>query len=406
MGGAREVLAHWGDQPCVVFAGVLEAASSLTLAVAGDGGPIVSVDGESIAVAGWLNDIEVQTVLIADTMLGLMEDVFAESARVILGVASEVLSGQPILLHAPLVGGGGAADAQLPKLDLGAIDAAAVAAADTFMVSARSMASDIRNGPAPAESWAIPTPVADSHPDQVHPEEEHPALPELFFDLREVADAIAKNVEGLASRWARSFDAAEFLACVENEKELAASLVRPIQRALQKTDEPGGGKVLPTFPVAASDLPGWIDDNGDSVAAVSVLTVLGDYLQSLQDVTQARRVDLRDEIVDIEFDPFRTTTAHRQARLLAELTREDDEEDEQRLRTAIYLCSRLGLPEAQLLYSLRLLGRRGTPHQDAMASAVELVEAFASGRVSELARHVIIAGALTRELDAQAMPDA
>lgn len=403
-----EAATAWRSHPATAFARAL-AAKPGTLTAAPDGQPTAEMDGATVSIAAWIRDVEVQAVLLADVALQAVEGPFKAAASHILGLASEVLSGSPFLMPAPGPGG-----TEL-KLDIGTLDVESVRAADSFMFSARSMATSLRKaadstvtGPAPLEEAAVEQPEDPSLGGEQQPSM---PLPEVQVSLRKVAQAIATNVDGLASRWARLFDQEEFFAAVEQDKALASSLVQPIVRSIQREEDDavaagGVAPTLPGYPVPLSELGGWLEDHREDVAAVALVTVLSAYLQSMGQLTFARALSFGKGDDFIEFDPFRTTTLHRQAKLLGELADASEGSDESdRLRTAVYLCGRLGLPEAQLLYACRQLSQLKPDLFDSLAPARDALDTFAEGGSASLSEHVILADVLTREIDSADQSD-
>lgn len=403
--GIGDACAAWTAHPAFGFAQDAVVVNSGPLIAAADGQPVFEVDGSAVAIEVWLRAVEIQAVFIADAAFQAVENSFKSAASLILGLSSEVLSGAPVLMAPP-------GDAATLKLDIGTLDVESVRAADGLMLSARSMAIDLRKGPGsdaasgvtPAEPVAEPVETPGAAEEQA--EEQAPVpLPELQVRLRDVAAAIASSVDGLASQWARRFDEEEFLKAVEHDKALVASLVQPIVRSLQKDEDAalsagGSAPTLPGYPVALPDLGGWLEEHREDAAAVALLVTLPAYLESMEQVTFARAFSFGKGGDFIEFDPFRTTTMHRQAKLLAELADASEGEDEsERLRTAIYLCSRLGLPEAQLLYASRYLSQLRPNLSGALAPARDALDNFAAGGPTALSEQVLLADALTREID-------
>ncbi len=395
-----DALEDWTASPAVTFAGTVVAAGDAVRILESDGQPRCVVESTTVDVGGWMRHIELSAVLLADAALGAIEAAFREAAAVILGLASEVLSGVPILMPLPQEG-----DASL-TMNMGALDIEAVRAADTLMLSARSMAIDIRKELQQGTAeWGTAVPENALEPSETTEDEHAPeTLGEVQVDLRRVVEAISTSADGLASKWARQFDEAEFLAAVEQERTLAASLVQPIQRMFERdeaaaTSAGEAPPTLPGYPVLLHQAQQWLADPSNA-SATAVLVVLQSYLGSLGELTFARQASFGHGDDFIEFDPFRTTTLHRQGRLLADLAEaRTDESEIDRIRAAIYMCHRLGLPEAQLLYGLGYLARTAPDLSDALAFARERVASFVSDGPAALDAHVVLADLIASEIE-------
>lgn len=441
--GAETALAGFASSDCVQVAGRVqtEDAPALDLLATPDQEAVLRLaDGTVVGVTARLAATRAWAVEVLDAALRLVQDRLDEASRFLLALSAEVLAGTPVVAPMPTDRGWDA------TFNLGLLDVAAVRAAQSVAWQARVLAADAsrkstrnsdaatqasqteRPGPNPVSpddqpSVGTSSPEGDSQPRP---------LPAILTDLSRIVDALVGNVEGLASQWAQRFPADEYQRAMASEREYAASLVVPLQRALQAEEEmarsSGHSDTLPVYPLPTEQMVAWSSDSPDeelwiyqSAATIHALQL---YLQSLEQMGAPSKLSVTNgQVASLEFEPARSVGLHASARLLVDVIEEnaltlgrltdrgiDDfglsqspGKDTQRLLSAIRTSQAFGLPEASVLYTLRLIHHLGASLGRHEAALVEQANAevarFIGYENSSKGVVLMIADALARVAD-------
>ena len=397
-------------------------------------------EGLQVRVGAWLADLEQQAILAMDTGLQAVKAPLDEASRFVLNLAAEVMTGTPIVAPTPTNQGWDG------TVNLGAVDVAAVRAAQSLAWQARTFAAQIR-----AKNKGGTQPPSRSHADPEEPgepsdaggdgdgleqrqhERNEPAeLPSVMVNLHSVIDAMAGNVDGLVSQWSRRFAPDEFAQALETERAQISSLFQPLQRALEVESaaavEAGHPNTLPGYPVPLHEMPAWSSavpaEQLWTYQSVATLHALQLCIAALEDTGKPAKFKFEQgKNVEIEFEPLRASALHASGRLLAELTEENavtlasltgrDLGELGLAPTPDYLVRQLvralktsqafGLPEASLVYTLRLLSVLDFEAEEAEAEIIEAADAevilYVSGQAASRGVALMLADALARVAD-------
>jgi hypothetical protein len=394
-------------------------------------------EGLQVRVRAWLADLEEQAILAMDAGLQAVKAPLDDASRFVLNLAAEVMTGTPIVAPTPTNQGWDA------TVTFGAVDVAAVRAAQSLVWQARTFAAQIRaknrgGTQPPSHSQAGPEEPGDAGGDSDGLELEQqdgtePAeLPLVMVNLHSVIDAMARNIDGLVSQWSKRFATDEFAQALETEQAQISSLLQPLQRALKVESaaavEAGYPNTLPGYPVPLYEMPAWSSAvpaeqlwTYQSVATVHALQL---YIAALEDIGKPARFKFEQgKELEVEFEPLRAAALHASGRLLAELTEENavtlagltgrglgelglaptpDYLVRQIVR-ALMTSQAFGLPEALLVYTLRLLSVLDFEADESEAEIIEAAQAevlrYISGQATSRGVALILADALVRVAD-------
>jgi hypothetical protein len=382
-----------------------------------------------VQISRWLAEVEKQVVLVMDAGLQAVKEPLDMASAVIMRVSAEAMAGSPVIAPLPTEDGWEA------TFDPGIIDAGTVRAAQSLSWQARTFASQITQDSADASHDGPLEAGADDPPETADEAGcggsvessteveagESPALPAIAADLHRVIDAMVANVDGLVSQWSMRFPLQEFTRALEVERAQAASLVQPLLRAVAReseaADQAGLSSTVQQYPPLPEELAEWSSLvpaerlwTYQSAATVHSLQL---YLAALEDAGMPARLQaVQGRAVEIEFDPLRSTALYASARLLAELLEEnagaletlkgrntvlrnvarETETLSQQLGRSVKISRLLGLPEAQLVYALRLITVLDLKVTDAEAKVIEAArsEAVRYAEGEQASRGVIV----------------
>ncbi|MHB8188180.1 MAG: hypothetical protein ACYDDU_19360 [Dermatophilaceae bacterium] len=396
-------------------------------------------EGLQVQVRGWLADLEEQAILAMDAGLQAVKAPLDDASRFVLNLAAEVMTGTPIVAPTPTTQG-------WDSVNLGAVDVAAVRAAQSLSWQSRTFAAQIRaknrggtQPPSPSQAGPEePGEPGDAGGDgdgleQEQQDSSEPAdLPAVMVNLHGVIDAMARNVDGLVRQWSKRFATDEFAQALETEQAQISSLLHPLQRALQvesaAAGEAGYSNTLPGYPVPLHEMPAWSSAvpaeqlwTYQSVATVHAVQL---YIAALEDIGKPARFKFEQgKELEVEFEPLAAAALHASGRLLAELIEENavtladltgknlgelglaptPDYLVRQLVRALKTSQAFGLPEASLIYTLRLLSALDFEADESEAEIIEAAQAevirYISGQAASRGVALILADALVQVAD-------
>lgn len=339
----------------------------------------------------WAGDLSQRSILLADAGLRAMRKPLDAASRQVLDVWAEVMAGTAVIAPQPSEHG------WEREFTIGTVDVQAARDAQSVALQARGLADQIRrreheNTPSPA-SPSSPAPSSrepaqeDGDADKPHGAETDgdasADLPTVAINLHRAIEAIAANVDGLSSQWAVRFDPEQFAQALETERALVSSLLQPLMRAMdaesRAASEAGIPHTLPRYPVPIDELPKWSSNAPAQQLwlhqSAATLLAFQSYLGALEQLGAPAKLSwAQGSQPEVEFEPLRAAALHASGRLLAELMEENavtltgltgrrleefgvapthDQLIAQLVR-AVRFSQSFGLPEASLVYMLRL----------------------------------------------------
>lgn len=363
--------------------------------------------GLELDLSEWLAGVDRSLGPVLHSALNAVQEPLDVACKLLLRVAAEGMTGIPIVAPEPTEEGWHA------TFDPYGIDVTAARQAQVLARQAAALVAQT-HGAGPPDTDASLEAVepgsveTDAEPrqadDEPSPDSDGPFLAEVSVDLHRVLDGMAANVEGLESQWARRFEPREYALAMESERGLAASLLLPLQRALERESATataaGHPDTLPEYPVPIEELGNWSSAAPDeelwTYQSTAVVHAFQMYLASLDEAEQPSRVTIaQGEPTALEFDPTCAASIRASGRMLVELFDENaatlrrltgqnldglgveraaDAEFRQFAR-AIRVTQSFGLPEATLLYTLRLLANLDVDPNTAQASFIAAARA-------------------------------
>lgn len=273
--------------------------------------------------------------------------------------------------------------------------------------------------------------VKNSQQDQ--DEDDASDLVSVLVNLEKVLDAIVEASDGLTAEWSGRFAEVDFVKTLNLERERAMSLVFLFKSVIEHEDlmlaESGIDSTLSSYPVQPDQLAKW--SSGKSAAelwgfqATATIVAFEELLAAMENSGAPRRFEfVRGERPNIEFDPLRTAALTATGRLLIELLSENAETFEEltgrdlsgagvkvdsswqdrALTRGLFGSGLLGLPQAQVLYSLRLIKSSNMKLSETDQRLIHAAEAellrWIEGEETSIGLSLLLADALTNILRA------
>lgn len=257
-------------------------------------------------------------------------------------------------------------------------------------------------------------------------------LPSLVVGLHGVLDAIAANVDGLSRQWAQRFDPADYSTAMASDREVLASFLGPIQKAVQLQDDvanaAGKTSVVSEFPVPLAEMTNWSSSAPAEhlwrYQSIAVLSATQDYISALEALGQPGRIEFQQgRRINVELEPMRAAALQQRGRLLAEVVEEaaatlaeladvpplelgvapEPDGPYQQLVRSYRLAHLLGSPEASLLHLIRYLSQREAAVHERHSGLIEDGKSellrYLSGEPVSRGVALMLADALARVVD-------
>lgn len=388
-------------------------------------------NGICVRLSDWNGTLAPELTLLAHAGFELIQPQLDRASKVIHAIFAESPAGSPVIAPEP-----SPTDGWTTRFTLESVDVGAARAAQSLALQARSLASDITRSEDRKRQPDSPTAPAPEAPvdasttlDGEGAAQTGPAsLTSVVLDLHRIVDALGRTLDGLASAWAQRFPAQEYIAALQVETQQASSLLLPIQRAIESQGvalkDVGHAGELPGYPLQPGEVAAWSSEASHELLwtyeSTALMHALHQHVQALEDLgIPARLAIAGGSVTTLEFEPLRTGTLRASGHLIARLTSEvssttasmvdgtptthvpatqtDD------LRRAAMLSLSLGLPEAVLIYVIRLCDALTLDLSEDEEALIETarreVGGYVSGRPTSIGVVHILADSLFRIVD-------
>lgn len=389
-------------------------------------------NGICVRLSDWTGALAPELTLLAHAGFELIQPQLDRASKLVHAIFAESPAGSPVIAPAP-----SPTDGWTAKFTLESVDIGAARAAQALALQARSLANDItRRGDRKHQPDRPTAPAPEAADASIRldgegaTQTEPASLTSVVPDLHRIVDALGTTLDGLASAWAQRFPAQEYVAALQVEKQQASSLLLPIQRALESQGtalkDVGHAGELPGYPLQPGEVAAWSSEASPKLLwtyeSTALMHALHQHVQALEDLgIPARLAIAGGSVTTLEFEPLRTATLRASGHLIARLSHEVSSTTASMvdgnltthvpatqtgdLKRAAILSLSLGLPEALLIYVIRLCDALALDLSDDETALIETarreVGGYVSGRPTSIGVVHVLADSLARIIDRQ-----